>query len=61
MSSSALRDIDLTDLDLWADHVPHEWFAVLRREAPVWRHPATATEPEPVRRFGANSFVVTIE
>ena len=34
-------DIDLLDLDRWArDGAPHEWFARLRSEAPVWRHPS---------------------
>lgn len=32
----ALADIDLTDLDRWAQGVPHEWFTLLRREAPVF-------------------------
>ena len=31
-----LDDVDLTDLDRWAEGVPHEWFALLRREAPVF-------------------------
>jgi cytochrome P450 len=31
-----LSDVDLTDLDRWAAGVPHEWFALLRREAPVF-------------------------
>ena len=31
-----LADVDLTDLDRWAEGVPHEWFALLRREAPVF-------------------------
>ncbi len=31
-----LADIDLTDLDRWATATPHEWFALLRREAPVF-------------------------
>ncbi|RMH67413.1 MAG: cytochrome P450 [Actinomyces sp.] len=31
--------MDLTDLDLFADHFPHDWFAHLRAHAPVWRHP----------------------
>jgi cholest-4-en-3-one 26-monooxygenase len=36
-----LVDIDLLDLDRWArDGAPHEWFARLRAEAPVWRHPS---------------------
>jgi len=29
-------DVDLTDLDRWVEGVPHDWFAVLRREAPVF-------------------------
>jgi cytochrome P450 len=32
----ALSDIDLTDLDRWAAGAPHEWFAVLRGEEPVF-------------------------
>jgi cytochrome P450 len=32
----SLADIDLTDLDRWAAGAPHEWFALLRREAPVF-------------------------
>ncbi len=35
-----LSDIDLTDEDLWAERIPHEQFELLRREAPVFRHPA---------------------
>jgi cytochrome P450/nitrite reductase/ring-hydroxylating ferredoxin subunit len=30
-----LDRIDLTDLDRWVEGVPHEWFALLRREAPL--------------------------
>jgi cholest-4-en-3-one 26-monooxygenase len=41
---TALRidtEIDLLDLDRWArDGVPFDWFARLRAEAPVWRHPS---------------------
>jgi len=33
-------DIDLTDLDVFADRMPHEWFAYLRHNMPVWWHPA---------------------
>ena len=39
-----LEDIDLTDLDVFTERVPHEWFDLLRRVAPVWRHPETADE-----------------
>ena len=36
-----LDDVDLTDLDVWERRVPHEWFALLRREAPLhWQDEA---------------------
>ncbi|MGI9602546.1 MAG: cytochrome P450, partial [Acidimicrobiales bacterium] len=38
---SELDEIDLTDLDRFTEGFPHEWFTTLRREAPVWRHPAS--------------------
>lgn len=38
-------EIDLTDLDVFAERMPHEWFDALRREHPVWLHPATDEEP----------------
>ncbi len=34
-------DIDVTDLDVFAQRHPHEWFTFLREQAPVWRHPAS--------------------
>ena len=37
--------IDLTDLDAFADGFPHDTFAVLRREAPVWWHEPTVHTP----------------
>ena len=36
-----LDDIDLADLDTFVGSVPHDMFDVLRREAPVWFHPAS--------------------
>ena len=33
-----LEDIDLYDPDSYVDGVPHEMFATLRREAPVYWH-----------------------
>jgi cholest-4-en-3-one 26-monooxygenase len=33
-----LSDIDLTDAEAYVDAVPHEWFAYLRKNAPVWWH-----------------------
>ena len=35
------EDIDLTDLDVFVDRCPHDWFSFLRENAPVWEHPAT--------------------
>jgi cytochrome P450 len=34
-----LDDVDLTDLDVWEERVPHDWFTLLRREAPLHWHP----------------------
>ncbi len=31
-------DIDLLDSTVFAERVPHEWFAFLRKNAPVWWH-----------------------
>jgi cholest-4-en-3-one 26-monooxygenase len=43
VTRSSLDDINLLDLDRWArDGAPHDWFARLRAEAPVWRHPSPA-------------------
>jgi cholest-4-en-3-one 26-monooxygenase len=36
-----LSDIDLTDAEAFVGAVPHEWFAYLRRNAPVWWHEET--------------------
>jgi len=33
-----LSDIDLTDSKNFVSKVPHEWFAFLRKNAPVWWH-----------------------
>ncbi len=36
-----LEQVDLTDLDRWVEGVPHDWFALLRREAPLhWQQEA---------------------
>ena len=40
-----LAELDLTDLDLFANGFPHDAFAIHRREAPVWWHPPTAHTP----------------
>lgn len=35
----SLDDVDLTDLDVWERGVPYDWFALLRRDAPVFWQP----------------------
>jgi cholest-4-en-3-one 26-monooxygenase len=41
-----LDHIDLIDLDRWSrEGAPYDWFAQLRREAPVWRHPSPSGGP----------------
>src|SRR5438045_569470 len=34
-----LSDVDLYNADNFVDGVPHEMFATLRREAPIFKHP----------------------
>jgi cholest-4-en-3-one 26-monooxygenase len=34
-----LNDIDLLSRDVFAERMPHEWFAHLRVHAPIYRHP----------------------
>ncbi len=41
-----VRDVDLTDLDLFANGFPHELFAALRRDAPIFRHEPTRHTPD---------------
>ena len=48
-----LADIDLTDEDVWADHIPHDQFAYLRREAPIFRHPGRDDDLRPIPEFWA--------
>ena len=43
---NSLAHIDLLDLDRWvAEGPPFDWFAQLRAEAPVWRHPSPDEGP----------------
>ncbi|BAX94534.1 cytochrome P450 [Mycobacterium shigaense] len=44
--AGALAEIDLTDLDNFANGFPHELFAVHRREAPVYWHAPTDNTPD---------------
>src|SRR4249920_1922199 len=41
----SLDEIDLCDLDRFADGFPHDLFTRLRTEAPVWFHPPTPNVP----------------
>ena len=34
-----LADINLLDRDVFAERVPHEWFAYLRANEPIYHHP----------------------
>jgi cytochrome P450 len=44
--SSAMSDVDLTDLDLFADGFPHATFVRHRAEAPVYWHEPTEHTPD---------------
>jgi cytochrome P450 len=44
--AASLAEIDLTDLDNFAQGFPHDLFAIHRREAPVWWHEPTAHTPD---------------
>ena len=45
MANQDLIDqIDLTDLDVFVERLPHDWFDALRSEHPVWLHPETEEE-----------------
>jgi cytochrome P450 len=54
VTTAALESIDLTDYALYGQGFPHDVFSVLRRQAPVWRHPDTAV----LRDAGARPFWV---
>ena len=42
----SIADIDLTDLDNFADGFPHRLFEIHRREAPVYWHEPTENTPD---------------
>ena len=44
--SSSVDDLDLTKYELYRHGFPHEIFTRLRREAPVWRQPASSKDNE---------------
>ena len=43
--ATRLEDVDLFDPDAYLEGVPHDAFAQLRREAPVYRHPRAGLPP----------------
>jgi len=48
MSPSTLATaIDLTDMDMFAEREPYEWYDELRAHSPIWRHPETPYHEEP--------------
>ena len=46
VAPSSMAEVDLTDLDLFADGFPHAVFERHRREAPVWWHEPTEHTPD---------------
>ncbi len=46
MAVAIIEDIDLCDLDRFANGFPHQDFEQLRRHAPVWFHPPTPNVPD---------------
>ena len=44
MTATTTLDIDVTSHDQWVTGIPHEKFARLRHEAPVYRHASTEEE-----------------
>jgi cytochrome P450 len=53
-ATATLDDLDLTDYTLYKGGFPHDAFSLLRREAPVWRHP----ENDLLRDAGVRPFWV---
>jgi cytochrome P450 len=56
-----LRDIDLTDLDNFANGFPHELFARHRRAAPVWWHEPTDHTPDGEGFWSVATYAETVE
>jgi len=59
--ASALRKIDFTDLDNFANGFPHELFAVHRREAPVYWHQPTDNTPDGEGFWSVATYAETLE
>jgi cytochrome P450 len=61
MQSETLRDIDLTDLDNFANGFPHDLFARHRRDAPVWWHEPTVHTPDGEGFWSVATYAETLE
>ena len=56
-----LADVDLTDLDAFAEGFPHEVFARHRREAPVFWHEPTEHTPDGEGFWSVATYAETLE
>jgi cytochrome P450 len=56
-----LAEIDLTDLDHFANGFPHHLFEVHRREAPVWWHEPTPHTPDGEGFWSVATYAETLE
>jgi cholest-4-en-3-one 26-monooxygenase len=60
ISGISFDDIDLTDSTQFVEGVPHDWFAFLRANAPVWWHEEKGTGNGPYfHNAGSGFWVVT--
>lgn len=59
--AKALADIDLTDLDNFADGFPHALFEIHRREAPVFWHEPTVHTPDGEGFWSVATYRETVE
>lgn len=59
--AGALGEIDFTDLDNFASGFPHDLFAIHRREAPVYWHPATDNTPDGEGFWSVATYAETLE
>jgi cytochrome P450 len=57
----SLPAYDLTDLALFERGFPHDVFAIHRRDAPVWWHPATPHTPDGVGFWSVATHAETLE
>ena len=61
MNARTLREVDLTDLDNFANGFPHALFAMHRAEAPVWLHQPTEHTPDGEAFWSVATHAETLE